>query len=123
MKLRMHLKILERAQKEIRKLTVKDPKLAAEVITRIQQLGNREFEKLEIRPIIRKNGKYKIQEIKIFHPSSFRIFYVEIFENDDCTYIIDCKKKKVNKFDNSYFKTLDRCLERELKNGEGENIK
>jgi len=112
----MDFKILERAQRELKKLPTKDPELSAEVYTRIQQLRNGEFEKLNIRPIIRKNGKYKMKEIRIFNPNSFRIFFVEIFEKDGCTYVIDCRKKKVDKFDSEYFKTLDRCLESELKN-------
>lgn len=116
MELSMDFKILERAQRELKKLITKDSELSAAVVARIQQLKNGELEKLDIRPIIRKDGKYKIQEIRIFNPNSFRIFYVEIFEKDGCTYVIDCRKKKVNKFDSQYFKTLDRCLEGELKN-------
>ncbi len=56
----MDFKVLEKAEREIRKLVAKDPKLAAEVLSRLRQLENAEFEKLDIKLIKRKKGKYKI---------------------------------------------------------------
>ncbi len=111
----MKFKVLEKAEKAIKKLNTEDPKLVAEVIKRLDFLQHREFNRLDIEQIKRKNGKYKIQEIRIFHPGSLRVFFVEIFEAEGCTYIIDCRKKKKDRFDSEYFRNLDKYLENELR--------
>lgn len=108
------IKMSSKADKALRAIAKEDKKLFAEIIQKIKLLESGKFEQLDIESIKRSKEKYKIKEIRIFHPGSYRIFYIHI--NNECNeiLIVDGQRKKVDKFNSNYFKTLDKCIENEL---------
>lgn len=90
-----------------------------EIAHKLEELENENFDALTIKPIVRKKG-YDIQEIVIKSPSSYRVFYFEIAIGDKI-WIVDGRRKKVNAFDSSYFKILDKRIEKILEGEKNEN--
>lgn len=95
----------------LRKIAKKDPKLFAEINEKIKLLEEGYTELLTIKPIRRRNGKYRIQEIVIRYPSSFRVFYIQIQIKGNKILLVDGQRKKVSKFKEGYFTMLDKCIE------------
>ncbi|MBK5252369.1 MAG: type II toxin-antitoxin system RelE/ParE family toxin [Peptostreptococcaceae bacterium] len=104
------IEITSKAEHAFIKLQKKDGILLAEIMKKIEMLEKGKPEALDIRPIIRKNGDYKINEIRIKHPNSYRLFYIQVYQNEDKIIIVDGRKKKVGKFPLKYFKELDKCI-------------
>ncbi|MBK5263220.1 MAG: hypothetical protein JJE17_11745 [Peptostreptococcaceae bacterium] len=98
----------------LKKLSKNDPELFAEVHERMKLLEDGYTEQLTIKPINRENGKYKIQEIVINYPSSFRVFYIQVKMDGDNILLVDGQRKKVRKFKPNYFKQLDKCIKEHL---------
>ena len=101
-------------EKAIKQISNESKKLFAEIVKKIEFFQNGEHEKLDLSPIKRKNGKYKISEMKIKSPESYRIFYVSIDEQKKRIILIDGKRKKVQAFKASYFTVLDKTLDQYL---------
>lgn len=72
--IRFSIEYTSRMEKALRDISTKDKKLFAEIVKRIGFFQNGEFDKLDIVPIKRKHGKYKISEIRIKSPGAYRIF-------------------------------------------------
>ena len=106
--------VTNKFKKSFSKISKKDPKLFAEANEQIKLLGDGYNEQLTIKPINRKNGKYKIQEIVIKYPSSFRVFYIQVKIEYDDILLVDCRRKKVRKFKSDYFVNLDKCIDEHL---------
>ena len=98
----------------LNKISKKDPKLFAEVNERIKLLEDDYTDQLDIKQIHSINGKYKIQEIVIKYPSSYRVFYIQVKIDGDSILLVDGRRKKVTKFKADYFKELDKCIEDHL---------
>ena len=111
---RFSIEYTSRMEKALRQISKEDKKLFAEIFKRIEFFKNGEHDRLDIAPIKRKQGKYKISEIKIKSPESYRIFYVCIDEKNKKIVFIDGKRKKVQAFKESYFKILDIAIENYL---------
>lgn len=103
-------------EKALRQVAKQDKKLFAEIAKKLEFFKNGEYEKLDLAPIKRKNGMYKISEIRIKSPESYRIFYVAIDEEKQRVIFVDGKRKKVNAFKNSYFNTLDKAIDDYISN-------
>ena len=69
-------------EKALRQIAKEDRKLFAEIVKKIEFFQKGEHEKLTLAPIKRNQAKYKISEIKIKSPESYRIFYVCIDEKN-----------------------------------------
>lgn len=102
-----------RAERSIRKIAKTDKKLAIEIYHKIELLSKGCFDALDIKSINRKNGKFKIHEIRIFHPNSCRIFYVYFENENNKILVVDSRKKKTQKFNSDYYNDLDKCIENE----------
>lgn len=101
-------------EKAIKQISKENKKLFAEIVKKIEFFQNGEHEKLDLSPIKRKAGKYKLCEIKIKGPESYRIFYVSIDEQNKRIILIDGKRKKVQAFKASYFAVLDKTIDQYL---------
>ena len=98
-------------EKALRQIAKEDKKLFAEIVKKIEFFQKGEHEKLTLAPIKRKQAKYKISEIKIKSPESYRIFYVCIDEKNKRVVFLDGQRKKVQAFKDDYFKVLDKALD------------
>lgn len=81
-------------EKALRQIAKEDKKLFAEIVKKIEFFQKGEHEKLTLAPIKRKQAKYKISEIKIKSPESYRIFYVCIDEKNKRVVFLDGQRKK-----------------------------
>ena len=106
--------LTNRFKGSLEKIAKTDKILFAEVNERIKLLAEGYIEQLTIKPIKRKDGQYKVQEIVIRYPSSFRVFYIHVRMDEDAILLVDCRRKKVQKFPSEYFKDLDKCIEKHL---------
>ncbi|KDR96805.1 ParE toxin of type II toxin-antitoxin system, parDE [Peptoclostridium litorale DSM 5388] len=105
------IKLTKQAEKELKKLAKEDAQLFAEVNQKIKYLGEGKVEQLDIKPIRRKNKKNKILEIRIKYPSSYRVFYIEVEEVGSEILIVAGRRKKVDAFDDKYFRQLDKRID------------
>ena len=99
----------------LKKLASKDKQLFAEVLKKTELLKKGINEGLVLKPIMRKTGKYEIQEIVIRQPSSYRVFFVIFKVERNKILLVDGRKKKVPKFKSEYFKILDKCIDEHFK--------
>lgn len=106
--------LTEKAKKSFKKLNGKDNALLAEVKKKLDLLAKGEFDSLTIKLIVRKKKTFKIKEIVIKSPNSYRIFYIHILERNNEILIVDGRKKKARKFSSSYFDKLDICIKNYL---------
>lgn len=104
------IELTNRAEKALKKLNSKDKPLLAEVYKKLGLLEKGTLEGLDIRPIVRKDGLYAIQEIRIRNPRSYRVFYWRISKSDNKILIVDGQEKKKRRFPSKYFKMLDHCI-------------
>jgi predicted nucleic acid-binding Zn-ribbon protein len=107
--------ITSKAKHAFNKLKKNDDNLLAEIFKKIELLEKGKLEALDIRHIKRKNGKHRIEEIRIRQPSSYRVFYIHLLWKRNEIIIVDGRKKKVGKFPPTYFKELDKCIDEYLK--------
>ena len=98
-------------EKALRQIAKEDRKLFAEIVKKIEFFQKGEHEKLTLAPIKRNQAKYKISEIKIKSPESYRIFYVCIDEKNKRVVFFFFQRKKVQAFKDDYFKVLDIALD------------
>lgn len=113
---KFNIEYTAKMEKALRTMANENKKLFAEIVKKIEFFQNGEHEKLDLAPIKRKNGKYKICEIKIKNPESYRVFYVSIDEKKKRVIFIDGKRKKVQAFKANYYDMLDKSLESYLNN-------
>ena len=117
---KFNIEYTSKMEKALKKIAKDNKKLFAEIYKKIEFFQNGEHEKLDLAPIIRKKGKYKISEIRIKSPESYRVFYVSIDEKNNRVIFIDGRRKKVQAFKASYYDTLDKALEIYLDDEKGE---
>lgn len=108
------LKISDKCQKSINSLLKTNPKLVAELTRKIDLMKNG-YESLNIKPIKRKNAKHNIQELVIRNPVNTRLFFIDVLIDDKNNIILlDCRKKKCDKFPPKYYRSLDKIADKFL---------
>lgn len=109
------LKISDKCKKSITNLSKADKKLGAELIKKIDLMKNGYSESLNIKPIKRKNAKHNIQELVIRNPINTRLFFITILiDNKNNIILLDCRKKKCDKFPPKYYRSLDKIADKFL---------
>lgn len=110
----LDVKLLEQAEKDLREIAKRDKSLVTEILTKIDNLKNEEYDKLEIETITGIKLNNRIQEIKIKSPQSVRILYSTFTKNGRVHIVVAIERKKKGRFSSDFFKMLDKRIGQEL---------
>lgn len=108
---RINMKMTKRYEKAFKIIINEDKKLAAEIIKHVELLEKDKLEQLNLDYIKRSKPKYKIMEIIIKSPQSYRVFYVYLTISGTDILLVDGRRKKVDRFSSDYFKELDKVID------------
>jgi hypothetical protein len=109
------IELSSKSEKALEKLE-KEVKILAVIYDKIDLLESGYFDLLDIKQLNRSKKSPKIFEVRIQSPKSYRIFYCKYKEKDNKKIdLLDIIEKKTNKFQEKYFKTLDKVA-KDMKN-------